>query len=359
MSDQKVIWLLANRVDIRPGSFRDYYSKVYSPFQFPVDRYNLLPGIDPDPISTMNIVPNAVYNLHNLTTDWYDRFVYLCDKMSENIYESCGNRTIVIMYSGGVDSTTVLVAMMRNPKFQQFVDSGQLRIAMNTFGIYEYPEFFYETILPKIPIIATDYNTIMSDPNHLVVTGDGGDYVVCNTDIPIYEHDGSSDIFHNDKSIIYKYFDLCDPSGKFGHMAREVDKHAPFDLVTVSQLYWWLAQCFTHQGEMCYPFAWSQVGTQQLNTFDQLYRFFLHPEFMTFSFEYMSTNPKYTNLRDMRTFFKDYIINYTGHQQYRDKQKIGSQRTTARKWHKSAIYLYESSSYSGFSYNNLPTRITT
>jgi hypothetical protein len=352
MSDQKVIWLAANRINVRPGSFRDYYSKVYSPFQFPVDRFGLLPAIDPDPVPTVNIVPEAVYNLTNLTSDWYDRFVHICDSMAETIYQSCGTRTIIVMYSGGVDSTAVLVAMMRNPKFQQYVDAGQLKVSLNSLGIYEYPEFFYETILPTIPIMATDYNAIMADPNLLVVTGDGGDYVICNTDIPVYEHEGTTDIFHKDKSVIYRYFDLCDPSGKFSHMMRGIEKSAPFDIVSVAQLYWWLGQCFTHQGEMCYPFAWSQVDTSQLATFDRLFRFFLHPKFMTFGFEYMSTNPKYTNLRDMRTFFKDYIINYTGHEQYRNKQKIGSQRTLARKWHKSAIY-------SGFGYDNLSTRITT
>lgn len=352
MNNQKVIWLLNSRLDVRPGSFRDYYARVYSPFQFPVDRFNLLPAIDPDPVPTVNIVPEAVYNLTNLTSDWYDRFVHICDNLAETIYQSCGTRTIIVMYSGGVDSTAVLVAMMRNPKFQQYVDAGQLKVSLNSFGIYEYPEFFYETILPTIPIVATDYNALMADSNNLVVTGDGGDYIICNTDIPVYEHEGNTDIFHKDKSIIYRYFDKCDPSGKFSGMMRGIEKSAPFDIVSVAQLYWWLGQCFTHQGEMCYPFAWSQVDTQELATFNRLFRFFLHPKFMTFSFEYMSTNPKYTNLRDMRTFAKDYIINYTGHEQYRNKDKIGSQRGMNRRWYKSAIY-------QDLSHDNLSTSIRT
>lgn len=338
MSEKSVVWLMASRLDVRPGSFRDYYAKVYSPAQFPVDRFNLLPNIDPDPIPTVNIVPVPVYNLSNLSNDWYDRFVHLCDSTAESIYQACGNRTIVIMYSGGIDSTAVLVAMMRNSKFKQFVDSGRLKVSLNSSSIYEYPEFFYETILPTIPLIATDYNTILADPNNFVITGDGGDYVICNTDIPVYENNGTTDIFNMDPGVAYRYFDQCDTSGKFSNMVRGISQSAPFELNTVSQLYWWLGQCFTHQGEMCYPFAWSTVDTTELTTFNRFFRFFLHPEFTTFSFEYMSTNPVYVNLKDMRRFFKDYIINYTGHEQYRNKNKIGSQRIVVRPWHKSAIY---------------------
>jgi len=352
MTQRKVVWLLNSRLDVRPGSFRDYYAKVYSPFQFPVDRFNLLPDIDPDPIPTANIVPDAVYNLNNLTTDWYDRFVHLCDKMAETVYQTCGNRTIVVMYSGGIDSTTVLVALMRNPKFKQFVNSGQLKVALNSSSIYEYPEFFYQTILPTVPLIATDYNTIMADHNNLVVSGDGGDYVICNTDVPVYEYNGTTDIFDMDKNIIYNYFDQCDPSGKFSNMVRGISRSAPFELSSVSQLYWWLGQCFTHQGEMCYPFAWSKVDTSELATFNRLFRFFLHPEFMTFSFEYMSTNPVYKNLSDMRRFYKNYIIDYTGHEYYRNKNKVGSQRVVVRNWHKSAIY-------DDFGYDKLTSIIST
>lgn len=350
MNDKKLIWLATNRIRVSPGSFRDYYAKVYSPFQFPVDRFGLLPSIDPDTVQTVNIVLEPVYNLHNLTSDWYDRFVAICDGMAERVYQTARGRTIIIMYSGGIDSTAVLVAMMRSSHFNQFVDSGRLKVSLNSFGIYEYPELFYETILPLIPIIPTDYNTIIADPNNFVITGDGGDHIICTTDIPIFEYDGTTDIVNMDKKIIYSYFDNCDTSGKFSDMVRGIDKHAPFELHSVGQLCWWVSQCFTHQCDMSYPFAWSSVDTEEIASFDKVFRFFLHPEFTTFSFEYMSTNPAYTSLSSMRNFFKDYIIGYTGHKQYRNKNKIGSQRTTARKWHKTAIY-------EDLSYDNLTSII--
>lgn len=337
--DKKVIWLLGNRLSIRPGSFRDYYSKVYSAFQFPVDRFNLLPDIDPDPIPTVNIVPEAKYNFSNLTSDWRDRYFSICDSTADDIFKKVGSRNIVVFYSGGIDSTAALVALMRHKDYTEYVNAGRVQIALTTHSIHEYPDFFYQTILPTLPLVPADFNTLIADPNNFVITGDGGDYVVGNTDVPTWNHEGTSDNLYKPKEILYPYLNKIEPSGKFVEMLRAIDKRCPFDNVSVNQLYWWLGQCFTHQGEMCYPFAWSSIqDISELATFNKLYRFFLTPEFMTYGFEYMSTNPKYTRLTDLRNFPKEYIVRHTGHGHYMDKNKTMSQRLTVRQWFKSAIY---------------------
>lgn len=337
--DKKIIWLLGNRLSITPGSFRDYYSKVYSSLQFPVDRFNLLPAIDPDTISTVNIVPEAKYNFTNLTSDWKDRYFSICDRIANDIYNKVGHRNIVVFYSGGIDSTAALVALMRHSDYPAYVKAGRIKIALTTHSIYEYPDFFYQTILPTLPIVPADFNTALKDPDNFIVTGDGGDYVIGNTDAPIWDHEGTTDNLYKPKEILYPYLDEIEPSGKFSDMLRALDRRAPFDIESVNQLYWWLGQCFTHQGEMCYPYAWSSLeDMSDLATFNKLYRFFLHPEFMTYGFEYMSTNPQYTRLVDLRNFTKEYIVQHTGHRYYMAKNKMMSQRVTIRPWFKSSIY---------------------
>lgn len=336
---EKIIWLLNNRLTVRPDSFRDYYAKVYSGLQFPVDRFDLLPAIDPDPISTVNIVPEAKYNFDNLTTDWRDRYFELCDQAAVDIFERVGNRTIVVLYSGGIDSTAALVSLMRHKDYASYVEANRIKIALTTHSIYEYPDFFYQTILPTLPIVPADFDALMKDPGNFIVSGDGGDYVIGNTDTPIWDHEGTTDNLYKPKQVLYPYLDSIDPSGRFGHMLKSIDQQAPFDIVSVNQLYWWLGQCFTHQGEMCYPFAWTSMqDLSQLATFDKLYRFFLHPNFMTYGFEFMSTNPKFTKIVDLRNFTKEYIVRHTGHSYYMAKNKMMSQRTTVRPWFKTAIY---------------------
>ena len=340
--NKELVWALAPRVDVRPGSFRDYYARVYSAYQFPVDRFNVLSEEDDYGPATKNIVPEPEpYTLTNLPKNegyWYARFHETCNLMADLCYKNAGDRTIVIMYSGGTDSSTVLVSMMKHPRFKEFLDSGRFKVCMNSFSVHEYPEMFYEYILPNIPILATDYNFVVADPNHFVISGDGGDYLICNTDVPVWEYEGTTDIFNMKGDIIYKFFDECDPSGAFSRMTKGISKKAPFELETISQVYWWLGQCFTNQGEMCYPIAWTTLDVNQMLDFNKYCRFFLHPMWTRFSFEYMSIRPVYNNLRDMRKFWKKTIIDYTGHEVYWGKNKANSQRNISRKWFKTAIY---------------------
>lgn len=335
--------LYANTFNVkpRPGSFRDYYRAVYGPGPFPVDRFNLLPHIDPetDPIPVVNIVPKPEFNLSNLTSDWRDRYFSLFDQVASTIYETAGTRDIVLMYSGGIDSTAVLVALMKNARYKEFLDQGRIKIAMSSVSIHEYPELFYETILPTFPIMLADYNLVMQDPNAFVVTGDAGDYVIGNTDTPIFFHNGTTDNLHEDKSILWPYLDNIDTSKKFSNFASKLAELAPFDIVSLNQMYWWIGQAFVHQGEMCYPWTWSATtDLSELASFNKVYRFFLDPRFTTFSFEYMSTNPVCTNYNSVRQFPREYIVDFTQHPSYLNKIKVFSQKLLFRKRYKTRIY---------------------
>ena len=60
---------------------------------------------------------------------------------------------------------------------------------------------------------------------------------------------------------------------------------------------------------------------------------------MTFSFEYMSTNPVYHNYIDNKTWQNQYIVNSTKDISYMNKQKIFSQRLSLRHVFKTSIYI--------------------
>lgn len=326
-------------IDFRPGSFRDYYRAVYGLGPCPVDRFGLLPKFDSDPIPFVNIVPPANFNLNNLTADWRDRYFSLFDQVATTIYETAGNRDITVMYSGGIDSTAVLISLMKNRRYKEFKESSRIRIALTSSSIYEYPEFFYQTILPNFPIIVADYNSIMCDPDSFLVTGDAGDYVIGNTDTPIFFHNGTTDNLYADKKILFDYLDTVDTTKKFSWFADNLARLAPFDIVSVNQMYWWIGQCFVHQGEMCYPWSWSQYeDLSELATFNKVYRFFLDPRFMTFSFEYMSTNPYCTNYNSVRQLPREYIVDFTKHTSYLKKIKVFSQKLIFKRRYKQIIY---------------------
>lgn len=341
MTSKRLIYANAHTVTHPTGSFRHYYSTVYGTWPFPVDRFNVLPSIDADTLSTVNIIKDPNYNLLNLSVDWQDRYWAICDQVGTNIYATAdvGYKTIVVMYSGGIDSAAALVSLMKNTRYREFLDQGRLKVALSSSSIAEYPEYFYNRILPEIPVVPVDYNTAMLDPTVLVVTGDAGDYVIGNTDTPIFYHNGATNNLYEDKSVLYPYLDTVDTTGKFSNFARELCKHAPFDIVSVNQLYWWIGQCFVHQGEMCYPFNWSATtDMSELATNNKVYRFFLDDLFTTFSFEYMSTNPRYTTYNSVRDFPRKYIVDYTRDQTYLTKIKLFSQSFMFKQICKSAVY---------------------
>jgi hypothetical protein len=341
MSDEtalkRYLCLGSSNLEFTPGSFRDAYKSVYKLGPFPVDRFNLLPGILPDAIPTVNIVPEPVYNLSNLTTDWKERYFSLFNDVATDIYNAAGSRNIVLMYSGGIDSTAVLVALMQHPRYDEFASQRRIKIAMSSHSIAEYPELFYQRILPELPIVVADFGILLNDPDAFIVTGDAGDYVIGNTDTPIFFHNGSTDNLHQDKSVLWPYLDRIDPN--FTHFAQELAKLAPFDIVSVNQMFWWIGQAFVHQSEMCRPYMWSTAtDLSELASFNKIFRFFLHPKFMTFSFEYMSTDPYCTNYNSVRQLPREYIVNYTKHQSYLNKIKVFSQKFLFKSTHKTRVY---------------------
>lgn len=336
---KKLIYLHSSNTEYRPGSFRDYYKTIFGLGPCPVDRFNLLPHIDPDPIEFVNIVPEPIYNLKNLTGDWQDRYFSIFPEVADNVYKTAGTRDIVLMYSGGIDSVAVLVALMKHPSFKDFLSSGKFKIAMSSTSIQEYPEIFFETILPSIPIVVADYNLLMDDPNSFLVTGDGGDDILGNTNTPIFFHNGSTDNLHEDKFVLWPYLNEIESSGKFTFLLEQITKFAPFDIVSVNQMYWWVGQCFVHQSDMCCPYLWSKISDlSEIGTFNKVFRFFFDPKFITFSYEYMSTNPYFTGYNSVRQWPREYIVDYTGHYSYLNKMKVFSQQLLFKRRYKTRIY---------------------
>jgi len=226
---------------------------------------------------------------------------------------------------------------MQNPQYRDFLDSGRFRIALTSTSIHEYPEFFYRTILPNIPIEPTDYDALMQDDTTMLVTGDDGDHVIGNTDTPEFSNvDGYLML---PKSEIFPYFNNTDPSGLLAYTFDQLCNHAPFDVESVCQLYWWVGQCLEMQATMCRPYFWSHTDNlSDIATNQKVYRFFMDDLWNTFSFEYMSTNPTYNQVNSIRDFPRQYIVNYTGDSSYLNKSKVLSQKLVYRNMPKTRIY---------------------
>lgn len=84
------------------------------------------------------------------------------------------NKKIIVLWSGGIDSTSVLVSFLKNLSRQ---DLGNVYVGMNQLSIDESPKFYEDQILNKLKTIEIDDIKIDDDflKNHILLHGDPGD----------------------------------------------------------------------------------------------------------------------------------------------------------------------------------------
>jgi hypothetical protein len=240
------------------------------------------------------------------------------------------------MYSGGVDSVCILVALMKNSKFKEFLDAGKFELALTSLSIDEYPLFFYNFIQEyKIPLVPLNYDAHMAEDS-LLVSGELGDYLIGSNELGKIMKGIEAG---NSKWPVFRSFIArSDPNGKVVQAYSTLIKKAPFELITAHQIEWWFHNAMCVQADLLKPWFWSSNTdiTAAANN-SKVYRFFYHEAFMTFSFEYMSTCPIFEKIDDVRLWPKKYIIDYTKDDAFLNKKKTWSQRLSMRLIYKTEI----------------------
>jgi hypothetical protein len=99
-----------------------------------------------------------------------------CCEIQQKILDT--NKKIVIQWSGGIDSTCILVSILKN--FNK-ADRNRVTVACNWGSIVENPGFYYDHIVPNFSIVDINQFTIEYRENfsrYLVVNGMPGDVIL-------------------------------------------------------------------------------------------------------------------------------------------------------------------------------------
>lgn len=349
---EQLVWASASVIYFRNHPYRNSYRRIVgNEWEFAVDRFNAMKGaLDLNPV---NIAKEPIFSLKNLTTDWQDRYFSTVEQVAARVYEKAGSRTIYLSYSGGVDSLVVLAALQRHPRYKEFLDSGRFKIFLNTPSIEELPSLFFSTILPNIPLAVANFNTVMSDPDAYLVTGDLGDFIIGTSDIiKLTENDSTADLTIGWENFS-KNFDGPDGE-RYIEMINAAKSIEPFEIESVNQIAWWMCQCYVYQFEIVKPYIWSNTNDLSgLDNDSKVFRFFYDDLFTTFSYEYMSTNPKITGYEDTRKFPKLYAFNHFKDDAILSKVKIYSQRFINRYIQKTSIVKTDTGFLGKFKIENL------
>jgi hypothetical protein len=241
------------------------------------------------------------------------------------------NKKLAVFWSGGIDSTTALVALLKTVPDGRL---GDLSVHYNLSSIEEYPEFYTEYIegewtvphaklMPEVvkpkdrycPDNVFESSTVneiaKTLKTSLVITGELGDQIF-----------GSAG-FANDPDKINSTIDDFLVAEELTGIRDEIDTLSaacPIPVNSVTTMMWWWN----------FALKWSEVRWRSLTAvrdstdFDNIRHFFDTDDFQRWSIVNDDLKIKDT-IQSYKYTAKDYIYDFAKHDDYRDqKLKIGS-----------------------------------
>jgi hypothetical protein len=252
------------------------------------------------------------------------------------------NRKLAMFYSGGIDSVSVLVALINADGFTDLVKSGKFEVWLTSASISEFPRMFYEKILPNYTICPANYDKVYSDPNIRLVTGDFGDGIFGPAWMSHYTLSPEGIGIMSDQwyPTLKRLWCNSDPQGVLLHLAEETIKKAPFPITTLLQASWWLEYAWWAQDEIFHSYTWvsAPLSFTDLTTNQKTFRWYHEPEFHYFSLAFMANNTPIPDYRNLKWMMKKYVVDNTGFTEFETKIKIGSQKQMTRSQFKLGIF---------------------
>ena len=222
----------------------------------------------------------------------------ICTISAKNIVSKAlkDNQKIELLWSGGIDSTTALIAIYKELKLHNKIEC--LKIILSQESIDEFENFFIDFIQKHInyiifiPPIFTSMN-----PNNLTITGELGDQIFGgNTACSYLERDyifqSYKKIFNN---LLYEKFKDEQTVNNILTYIEPFIQKAPFKLKSVYDVLWW----FDFSGKWQFVqfnliSKTYQEGILKFRLDDNIIHFFNHIEFQKWAIQNRKNQIEYT-----------------------------------------------------------------
>lgn len=211
------------------------------------------------------------------------------------------NCNINIMWSGGIDSTTALISLIKTGK------TDRIHVLLSPASVAEYPLFFETFIKDKLQYSLVDDPKTLLNVKDINVTGEIGDQLF-----------GSAAILK-----AYDAGKLFSPYAEYIHKGflrklEEQTAKCPIKLTTTFDFLWWFNFSMKYQNVQLRIYPSVQLPYGKITHF-----------FDTTEFQLWSMNNPDKKIKDTPESYKytakDYIFDFTEDSEYRDnKLKIGS-----------------------------------
>ena len=266
------------------------------------------------------------FPIPNIPNSFNKTYKEICIERASQILSHAQNinKPIVILYSGGIDSTAIVVSFLLATN-----NTDHITIALNAASIQENPNFYYSHIRGKFNLIPSERTLDLLTGDYMMVGGEfndqlfGSDLIKLLTSeqlfepytetniVPFFEHVGM------DKRGAKIWFSLL-----HDHM----QSNGRCEIKYVKDFFWWLN--FSFKWQSIYFRIISRTTRRDLISKDFLDSYY-HQFYNTDDFQCWSmTNPDKKIVKDWRGYkitTKELILEYTQDQEYfENKIKIGS-----------------------------------
>lgn len=198
------------------------------------------------------------------------------------------NKPIVILYSGGIDSTVVAISFM----IAGVGDYSNIKIALNTHSIRENPKFYYEHIRKKFEMIPSETVIQNISDDYIIVGGEGNDQLF-GTDVykTFRDYAGIEGLYqpYNENNItnFFKNSGMSERSSKIWYsvMNEQIQNTRLCEIKNIKEFLWWYNFCYKFQNVYFRMIARSSTPEVMNATFLNTYyfQFFIADDFQKWS----------------------------------------------------------------------------
>lgn len=237
-------------------------------------------------------------------------------------------KPIVILYSGGIDSTAVVISFLLATQ-----DTSNIIIALNTASIQENPNFYYNHIRGKFKLLPSERTLDLLTGDYIMVGGEFNDQLFGSDIMSEYQKVYPvEELFQPySQSNIVPFFESVGLTNKeaniwFGLLDNHMRTNGRCEIKQVKDFFWWLN--FSFKWQSVYFRIISRTARRDLINSEFLDLYY-HQFFNTDDFQRWSMmNPDKKIVKDWRGYkitAKEFILEYTKDQEYfANKVKMGS-----------------------------------
>jgi hypothetical protein len=229
---------LLNDESIELSSVNRSFLKMFNPWISLSDRTGTLdiPGV---PIFNNSPIPefDAVETFDSCSYRRIDQVV--------KQFEESSKKNLVILYSGGIDSTLIVCLLVSHPAWNRIKD--RTLLAFNEDSQLENPDFFYEMILPNFGhnlISSNHFYEIVTNTDNVCVTGECADNLFGSLTLKSYmDYTRNYKSIHTPwetESLVWLLDKVEDHRDEREQMLYDLVNAAPINIDSNHDFLWWL-----------------------------------------------------------------------------------------------------------------------